>query len=121
MSRVMCVCSREDEAVAVRSAMAAEEVELDLVYSDRCDDIVQEVVGEGPDLLIYELRPDSESDRAVLWLLDHVAPRLPVVLMGEGRTGSGPERLGARFRRTPPAVEDIRTAVHEALHARASG
>lgn len=119
MSRVMCVCS-QDEVAALRLALAADAQEMDFVCCDRDDCVVDEVVAERPDVLIYELRPESDADLAVLWLVNHVAPRLPVVLMGEETPAALPEGMVRRIRRAPPAAEKVRDAVQEMLLTRAS-
>src|SRR5689334_10309404 len=82
MSRVMVVCG-PDEAEVVRIALEADPEAPDLVRCDPVDSVVDEVMTAHPDVLVYGLRPDSEADFAVLWLVNHVAPRLPMVLVGE--------------------------------------
>lgn len=119
MSRVMCVCS-PDEAETLRSALDADAQEMDLVCCGRDDCVVDEVVAERPDVLIYELRPDSDADLAVLWLVNHVAPRLPVVLMGEEEPATLPAGMVRHIHRAPPEANEIRGAVHEMLSARIS-
>jgi phage gp37-like protein len=119
MPRVMCVCNQA-EAAALKTAFGVESADVDLMCCDRDDCVVDEVVTEHPDVLIYELRPESDADLAVLWLVHHVAPRLPVVLMGEERSAALPQRMAGQPHRTALAAEEIREAVHEALLMRAS-
>ena len=59
--------------------------ELSFVCCDDCEEMLSEVVQHPPDVVVYEVRPESASDLAVLRLLRRVAPRLPFVLVGEGR------------------------------------
>ena len=119
MLRVMCVCS-PDEAAALRSAFVADPNPVDLVCCDRDECVVDEVVAERPDVLVFGLRPGSDADLAVVWLLSHVAPGLPVVLMGEERPAALPEGMVCHVHGAPPAAAEILGAVQEALLARAS-
>ena len=114
MSRVMCVCS-PDEADVLRIALEDDPEAPDLVCCDSADSVVDEIVAGRPDVLVYGLRPDSEADFAVLWLVNHVAPRLPLVLVGEEAARA---HLPGRVRhvpRTPSEADDLRGAVHEML------
>jgi hypothetical protein len=73
-------------------------------------------------VVVYEIRPESVSDLAVLRLLRRVAPRLPVVLVGEGRAPAWevPAELAPLYR-SPLPVErrGLRKVVRSALAARA--
>lgn len=120
MSRVMCVCS-PDEADVLRSALEDDPEALDLVCFDRADSVVEEVVAERPDVLVYGLRPESDADFAVLWLVNHVAPRLPIVLVGEEAERASPPGRVRLVHRTPSEASDVRGAVHELLHSRDAG
>lgn len=116
MSRVMCVCS-PDEADVVRSALQEEPGSVDLVCCDPADSVVDEIVAERPDVLIYGLRPESDADFAVLWLVNHVAPRLSMVLVGEEQATSLPPARVRHVHRTPAEASELRGAVHEMLLA----
>jgi len=119
MSRVMCVCT-PDEAEVLRSAFEPESDDVDFLCRDPRDSVVDEVMSEHPDVLIYELRPESEADLAVLWLVNHVAPQLPVVLMGEGASWLPPFMV-RHIQRDHPERDEIRDAVQDMLHARGGG
>lgn len=119
MSRVLCVCS-PDEADVLRSALETESHDVDLVVRDRERSVLDEVMSEHPDVLIYEMLPESQSDRAVLWLVNHVAPRLPVVLVGDalGNATGLPPFIVRHIHRDHPEQGEIRAAVEDALHPR---
>jgi hypothetical protein len=119
MSRVLCVCS-PDEADVLRSALETESQDVDLMVRERSEDVLDEVMAEHPDVLVYELRPDSQADLAVLWLVNHVAPRLPVVLVGDAleRATPLPPFMVRHIHGDPPALGEIRAAVEDVLHAR---
>jgi DNA-binding NtrC family response regulator len=82
MSRVMLCHGRADEELALRSN------HLDVLLCEDTDTLVDEVVVHRPDVVIYELRSESQSDLAVLRLLRRVAPRLPLVVVGEDETST---------------------------------
>jgi hypothetical protein len=85
--------------------------------------MLSEVVLNPPDVVVYEVRPESASDLAVLRLLRRVAPRVPLVLVGEGQAPAWdvPAELAPLYR-SPLPVEEVglREAVHSALAARAA-
>ena len=114
MSRVMYVCG-PDEAEVVRSALEADPEAPDLVRCDPIDSVVDEVMAAHPDVLIYGLRPGSDADFAVLWLVNHVAPRLPVVLVGDEAALAEPPGRVCHVHRTPSEADDLRGAVHQML------
>lgn len=68
---------RPAEAQAIRSP------DLDLVMWDESVSLLDEITEQRPDVVIYELRPDSRADLATLRLLRRVSPRLPIVIVGE--------------------------------------
>lgn len=117
MSRVLCVCS-PDEADVLRSALETESHDVDLVVRDREENVLDGVISEHPDVLIYEMRSDSQADLAVLWLVNHVAPRLPVVVVDDALDrGRGlPPFLARRIQRDRSEGREIRAAVEDALH-----
>lgn len=117
MSRVLCVCN-PDEADVVRSALATEGDDVDLKVCDPDGSLVDEVMSARPDVLIYELRPDSDADLAVLWLVNHVAPRLPLVVVGEEHEARLPTGAVRRIQRAPNRPGEILGAVQEMLHTR---
>jgi hypothetical protein len=116
MSRVMCVCS-PDEVAVLRNALEAAPEAPDLVCCDRAGSVVDEVMSGRPDVLVYGLRPDSDADFAVLWLVNHVAPRLPMVLVGDQAARAHPPGRVRHVHRTPSEADDLRGAVRELLHA----
>jgi len=97
--------------------------DLSFVCCDDCEEMLSEVVQHPPDVVVYEVRPESESDLAVLRLLRRVAPRLPLVLVGEGRAPAWdvPDELAPLYR-SPLPVErrGLRKVVRSALAARAA-
>ena len=114
MSRVMCICS-PDEADVLRNALEAEPEAPDLVCFDGVESVVEEIMAGRPDVLVYGLRPDSDADFAVLWLVNHVAPRLPMVLVGEEAARAHPPGRVRHVPRTPSEADDLRGAVREML------
>jgi DNA-binding NtrC family response regulator len=92
--------------------------ELNFVSCDDCEEMLSEVVAHPPDVVVYEVRPESVSDLAVLRLLRRIAPRLPLVLVGEGPTPTweAPAELAPLYHAPLPAEEDgLREAVFSAL------
>ena len=116
MSRVMlCHCQ-----AAEKHALLDEN--LCFVSCDDCAEMLSEVVQHPPDVVVYEVRPESVSDLAVLRLLRRVAPRVPLVLVGGGRTPAWefPAELAPLYRSPLPVEErGLRKAVRRALAARA--
>jgi DNA-binding NtrC family response regulator len=82
MSRVLLCHGRPAEEQALRAG------NLDLLLCDDSESLLEEVVTHRPDVLIYELRPDSNADLAVLRILRTVAPRLPIVIVGDEESES---------------------------------
>ena len=115
MSRVMlCHCQ-----AAEKHALLDEN--LCFVSCDDCAEMLSEVVQHPPDVVVYEVRPDSVSDLAVLRLLRRVAPRLPFVLVGEcpAPAWDVPAELAPLYRLPLPVEErGLRNAVRRALMAR---
>jgi DNA-binding NtrC family response regulator len=97
--------------------------DLSFVCCDDCEEMLSEIVQHPPDVVVYEVRPGSASDLAVLCLLRRVAPRLPFVLVGEGQapTWDVPAELAPLYR-SPLPVEGrgLRKVVRCALAARAA-
>jgi DNA-binding NtrC family response regulator len=117
MSRVMLYhCQAAEEHALVGE-------DLSFVSCDDCEEMLAEVVLHPPDVVVYEVRPGSVSDLAVLRLLRRVAPRLPFVLVGEGQSPAGEVAadLAPLYRSPLPVEEDgLREAVHSALTSRAA-
>ena len=114
MSRVMLYhCQAAEE-----SALLDEE--LNFVSCDDCEEMLSEVVVHPPDVVVYEVRPGSVSDLAVLRLLRRVAPRLPLVLVGGPTpTCEVPAELAPLYHAPLPAEEGgLREAVLSALTSR---
>lgn len=112
MSRVMlCHCQAAEERALL-------EDDLSFVSCDDSEDMLAEVVLHPPDVVVYEVRPDSASDLAVLRLLRRVAPRVPLVVVGGGpdAAGDAPGDLEPFYRSPLPVEQDgLREAVHAAL------
>jgi hypothetical protein len=80
--------------------------------------MLSEVASHRPDVVVYEIRPESLSDLAVLRLLRRIAPHLPFVLVGEGLApeAENPAELAPLYRPLPRSEEaGLREAVHSAL------
>jgi DNA-binding NtrC family response regulator len=116
MSRVMLYhCQAAEEHALLDD-------DLSFVCCDDCEEMLSEVVLHPPDVVVYEVRPESVSDLAVLRLLRRVAPRLPLVLVGEGQAlpWETPAELAPLYHSSLPVEEGgLREAVHSALAARA--
>jgi DNA-binding NtrC family response regulator len=117
MSRVMLFhCQAAEERALL-------DEDLSFVCCDDCEELLSEVVQHPPDVVVYEVRPASVSDLAVLRLLRRVAPRLPFVLVGEGQAPAWdvPAELAPLYR-SPLPVErrGLRKVVRSALAARAA-
>jgi DNA-binding NtrC family response regulator len=114
MSRVMLYhCQASEERALIGE-------DLSFVCCDDCEEMLSEVARQPPDVVVYEVRPESVSDLAVLRLLRRVAPRLPLVLVGEGLApaGDAPAELAPLYRSPLPVERDrLRRAVHSALTA----
>jgi len=114
MSRVMLYhCQAAEERALL-------DQDLSFVCCDDSEEMLSEVVLDPPDVVVYEVRPESASDLAVLRLLRRVAPRLPLVLVGEGPAPAGevPAELAPLYRaRLPVERGGLRAAVHRALTA----
>jgi DNA-binding NtrC family response regulator len=94
---------------------------LSFVCCDDCEEMLSEVVQHPPDVVVYEVRPESVSDLAVLSLLRRVAPRLPFVVVGEGQTPEWdvPAELAPLYRSPLPVKKrGLRKVVRSALAAR---
>ncbi len=116
MSRVMLFhCQGAEEHALL-------DEDLSFVCCDDCEELLSEVVQHPPDVVVYEVRPQSASDLAVLRLLRRVAPRLPLVLVGEGQAPAWdvPEDLAPLYRSPLPVKKrGLRKAVRSALSMRA--
>lgn len=116
MSHVMLYhCQAAEERVLLDD-------DLSFVRCDDCEEMLSEVVQHPPDVVVYEVRPESASDLAVLRLLRRVAPRLPFVLVGEGRAPAWEASAElAPLYRSPLPVEEggLRRAIRSALTSRA--
>ncbi len=115
MSRVMLFhCQAAEERALLGD-------DLNFVCCDDCEELLSEVVRHPPDVVVYEVRPRSMSDLAVLRLLRRVAPRLPLVLVGEGTAPAwdAPAELAPLYR-SPLPVErrGLRRVVRRALATR---
>lgn len=94
------------------------DTDLSLVSCDESEEMLSEVAAHPPDVVVYEIRPESLSDLAVLRLLRRVAPHLPFVLVGEGIAPESdvPAELAPLYRPPPRSDEaGLREAVHNAL------
>jgi DNA-binding NtrC family response regulator len=95
--------------------------DLSFVRCDDCEEMLSEVVQHPPDVVVYEVRPGSASDLAVLRLLRRVAPRVPFVLVGEGRSPAweAPAELAPLYRAPLPVeAAGLRRAIRSALTSR---
>ena len=102
-------------------ALLAEDVSL--VHCDESEEMLSEVASHRPDVVVYEIRPGSLADLAVLRLLRRIAPHLPFVLVGEGVTPESgiPAELEPLYRPLPRSEEaGLREAVHSALAGHAA-
>ena len=117
MSRVMLFhCQAAEERALL-------DKDLSFVCCDDCEEMLSEVVQHPPDVVVYEIRPESVSDLAVLRLLRRVAPRLPFVLVGEGwaPVWDVPAELAPLYRSPLPVQRrGLRKVVRSALAARAA-
>jgi DNA-binding NtrC family response regulator len=116
MSRVMlCHCQGAEELALLQD-------DLSFVTCDDSEEMIAEVTQQPPDVVVYEVRPDSASDLAVLRLLRKVAPRLPLVVVGAGSSPAWdvPSDLEPLYRAPLPVEDDgLREAVQSALARRA--
>jgi DNA-binding NarL/FixJ family response regulator len=77
MSRVLlCHMDRADERALLPG-------DIDLLECDEKDALVDQVAVHHPDVVIYELRTNSDADLAMLKLVRRIAPRTPFVVVGE--------------------------------------
>jgi hypothetical protein len=121
MSRVMlCHCQAAEE-----SALDAQD--MSFVSCDDSEEMLSEVALDPPDVVVYEVRPESVSDLAVLRLLRRIAPRLPLVVVEESPAHDleVPGELDPLFRAPVPhePTQEIwlRVAVNSALAAHLAG
>jgi DNA-binding NtrC family response regulator len=116
---MLCHCQAAEERALLDD-------DLSLVCCDDSEEMIAEVALHPPDVVVYEVRPESQSDLAVLRLLRRVAPRLPLVVVG-GEAAPAWENQAdlAPFYLSPLPVEEdgLREAVQSALtdHALAAG
>mgnify|MGYP001576499640 CR=1 FL=1 len=92
--------------------------DVSFVHCDESEEMLSEVASHPPDAVIYEIRPESLSDLAVLRLLRRIAPHLPFVLVGESLAPETeiPAELAPLYRPSPRSEEaGLREAVHSAL------
>jgi len=118
MSRVILFHCQE----MAEQALLDEDVSL--VHCDESEEMFSEVASQRPDVVVYEVRPESLSDLAVLRLVRRIAPRLPFVLVGEGVAPAAeiPAELEPLYRPSPQSERaGLRQAVHNALAGRVAG
>lgn len=115
MSRVMLYhCQAAEESALL-------DQDMDLVSCEGSEEMLSEVASDPPDVVVYEVRPGSVSDLAVLRLLRRIAPRVPVVVVGEDPAPEldVPGELEPIYRaplpEEPEKEEGLREAVHSAL------
>ncbi len=118
MSRVMLYhCQAAEESALL-------DQDMDLVSCNESEEMLSEVALDPPDVVVYEVRPNSVSDLAVLRLLRRVAPKVPLVVVGEdpGPDLDRPEELEPLYRaplpEEPEKEEGLREAVQTALSIR---
>ena len=114
MSRVMlCHCRAGEEHALLDDG-------LSFVSCDDSESMLAELVLNSPDLVVYQVRPESDADLAVLHLLRRAAPRIPLVVVGGGPSPMWdlPE-IHAPVHRLPLPVgeADLREVVLDALPA----
>jgi hypothetical protein len=115
MSRVLLYhCQAAEES-------ALEAFDRSFVSCEESEDMLSEVALDPPDVVVYEVRPGSVSDLAVLRLLRRIAPRLPLVVVGEDPAPE-PDELEPFYRAPVPSgpvlEQDLREAVESALLGR---
>ena len=112
MSRVMLYhCQPAEERALLDD-------DVSFVCCEESEDMMQEVALDPPDVVVYEIRPDSFADLAVLRLLRRVAPRIPVVVVAADTAAPWDIPTDqAPLLRSPLPVEEegLREAVHNAL------
>ena len=117
MSRVLlCHCQAAEERV-----LRADD--RSFVSCDDSEEMMAEVALEPPDVVVYEVRPESASDLAVLRLLRRVVPRIPFVVVGEGVSPAWavPADLAPLYRAPLPVeAARLRDAVQSALAVHAA-
>ena len=111
---VLCHLDRADERAMLPG-------DLDLVSCEPDDSVLDQVALHRPDAVVYELRGGSAADLAVLRLLRRIAPRTPLVVVGddESRVWETPADLRPLYY-TPRPVErdDLRGTLENALSHR---
>lgn len=73
---VLCHMDRADERAMLPG-------DLDLVNCEPDESVVDRVALLRPEAIVYELREGSAADLAVLKLLRRIAPRTPLVVVGD--------------------------------------
>ncbi len=119
MSRVMlCHCQAAEESALLAQGRS-------FVSCEDSGDMLSEVALDPPDVVVYEVRPGSASDLAVLRLLRRIAPELPLVVVGGDAPASDldvPGELEPLYRAQVPSEptqeEGLRVAVQSALSIR---
>jgi DNA-binding NtrC family response regulator len=115
MSRVMlCHCQESEELTLLEN-------DVSFVSCDDSEEMLAEVTLQPPDVVVYEVRPESDSDLAVLRLLRKVAPRIPLVVIGEGSSPVGDVQADLEPLYHSPALAEksgLREALHSALASR---
>ncbi len=115
MSRVMlCHCQGAEEQALLQD-------DLSFVTCDDSEEMIAEVTQQPPDVVVYEVRPDSESDLAVLHLLRRVVPEVPLVVVGGGSSTawSEPSDLEPLYHAPLPIeVGGLRETIANALASR---
>lgn len=117
MSRVLlCHCQPAEERALLDD-------DVSFVCCEESEEMIEEVALRPPDVVVYEVRPESASDLAVLRLLRRVAPRVPLVVVGGDATAPWdiPTDLAPLLRSPLPVQEaGLRAAVRHALGRAAS-
>jgi DNA-binding NtrC family response regulator len=111
---MLCHCHAAEEHALL-------EEDLSFVSCDDCEEMIAEVALDPPDVVVYEVRPESAADLAVLRLLRRVAPRVPLVVVGGGASPAWdvPADLEPCYHSPLPVEESgLREAVHSALASR---
>jgi hypothetical protein len=113
MSRVLlCHCQAAEESALVALGRY-------FVSCEDSEEMLSEVALDPPDVVVYEVRPGSESDLAVLRLLRRIAPRLPLVVVGEDPVPEldVPGELEPLYRAPVPSAPRHRKGLREAVRS----
>jgi ActR/RegA family two-component response regulator len=113
---VLCSCGLSTDRTL---RVALETSDFRVVHCRIVDSLIEEVIRQRPEVVVYELRTDSHSDLAVLQLLRRAAPDVRLVIIapdGSLRT----ERMLRELRPVyyavhPVDADEILDAVYAAL------